>query len=141
MSDKTARQIVETGTVFEGVLKSEASLVVGGQVRGEVSAPALTVTKDASVIGKVRVNQLTSHGSLGGEIDAESVQLAGTVNDNTVIRSASLEVKLNESGENATQTTFGNCELYVGSPTNAGSQMSGDANDKHERLPLPISVN
>jgi len=140
MSDKTAKQIVEAGTEFEGVLRSEAPVVVSGQLKGEVNAPALTLTNDGSVYGKVRVKQLKSSGSLGGQIDAESVELSGSVSDNTVIRSTSLEVKLEESDDNRLHVSFGNCELYVGNPTKlASSQIKTDGNNK--QLQDPIVVN
>lgn len=141
MSDKAPTQTLEIGTEFEGVLRSEAPVVVSGQLRGEVNAPALTLTDDGSVFGKVNVKQVKSTGSLGGEINAESVQLSGSVSDNTVIRSASLEVKLRESDDNEFQVTFGNCELYVGSPVTGSSNQFPNERTKKEITQEPIAVN
>jgi cytoskeletal protein CcmA (bactofilin family) len=139
MSDKTPQQTLEIGTEFEGVLRSQNPVVVSGQLTGELNAPALTLTNDGSVFGKVRVNQLRSCGTLGGEIDAESVELSGSVSDNTVIRSKTLEAKLEESDGNTFNVTFGNCELFVGSPGNQSeSQMETDGNRK---LQDPVVVN
>lgn len=144
MSDnKTEKQtIVENGTEFEGVMRSQCPVVVSGQVKGEVSAPTLTLTNDGSVYGKIKVKQLKSAGSLGGEIDAESVELSGTVSDNTVIRSAALEVKLQESGGNKLQVSFGNCELQVGDPSKKSTtQMHGNGNKKEHSTHEPVGVN
>jgi cytoskeletal protein CcmA (bactofilin family) len=118
MSEKPVKQtIVEDGTEFEGVLRSKCAIVVSGQLKGEVSAPSLTLKPEGSVSGKIKVSQLKSEGSLGGEIDAESVELSGTVSDDTVIRAAALEVKLNQSGGSKLKVSFGNCELQVGEPS------------------------
>jgi cytoskeletal protein CcmA (bactofilin family) len=139
MSDNTPKQTLEIGTEFEGVLRSEAPVVVSGQLKGEVNAPALTLTDDGSVFGRVKVQQLKSSGSLGGEIDAESVELSGSVSDNTVIRSASLEVKLEEAGGDKLQVTFGNCELHIGDPTKTRAQPYTE--NKNNDFVVPVSVN
>lgn len=144
MSDnKIAKQtVVENGTEFQGVLRSECPVVVSGKVKGEVSAPELTLTSDGNVQGKIKVKQLKSEGSIGGEIDAESVELSGSVSDNTVIRSAALEVKLQESGGNRLQVSFGNCELQVGDPSKKSkSESHGGANKKEHSAPEPVAVN
>ena len=144
MSDnKTAKQtVIENGTEFEGVMRSQCPVVVSGQLRGEVSAPALTLTNDGSVQGKIKVKELKSQGSLGGEIDAESVELSGSVSENTVIRSAALEVKLQESGGNRLQVSFGNCELQVGYPSKKSkSESHGNTNKKEHSTPEPVAVN
>ena len=144
MSDnKIAKQtVVENGTEFQGVLRSECPVVVSGKVKGEVSAPELTLTSDGHVQGKIKVKQLKSEGSLGGEIDAESVELSGSVSENTVIRSAALEVKLQESGGNRLQVSFGNCELQVGDPSKKSkSESHGGANKKEHSAPEPVAVN
>jgi len=140
MSEKTAKQtIVETGTEFEGVLRSDCPVVVSGQLKGEVFAPTLTLTNEGSVVGKVKVKQLKSFGALGGEIDADSVELSGSVSDNTVIRSLALEVKLAESDGRKLQVSFGTCELQVGDPgKKAKSQMQADGNKKE---PEPVGAN
>lgn len=144
MSDnKTTKQtVVEHGTEFEGVMRSQCPVVVSGQIKGEVSAPSLTLTNDGNVYGKIKVKELKSQGSLGGEIDAESVELSGSVSDNTVIRSAALEVKLQESGGNKLQVSFGNCELQVGDTTKkAKSESHGSASKKEHSAPEPVAVN
>ena len=122
--------ILEEGTEIEGAVKSKCAIVVSGQVKGEISAPTLTVTESGSLNGKVKASQLSSHGALAGEIDAESVELAGKVSDSTIIRANTLEVKLNQNGGKKLQVSFGNCELQV-----------GDLNGKQEQPKQPAESN
>lgn len=112
------KTLVEQGTHFKGSFTSSCPVEVKGIVEGDVQAPALTVSAEGAVKGKVRVTDLRSDGELAGEFDAEVVRLAGTVRDNTVIRAKSLEVKLApERGR--MQVIFGECELEVGDPARA----------------------
>jgi cytoskeletal protein CcmA (bactofilin family) len=113
MADSPKQTILEDGTEIDGSVKSKCPITVSGKLKGEVLAPSLTITPSGSVQGQVKVSNLLSQGELAGEIEAESVELAGKVNDQTTIRAASLEVKLNQPG-NKIQVTFGNCELHVG---------------------------
>ena len=104
--------IIEDGTEFDGSVSSSCDIMLSGRLKGEVLAPALTVGPTGSVHGCVKVEQLVSEGEVSGEIDAQSVELSGKVNDRTVINADSLEVKLSKSS--GVQVTFGNCELRVG---------------------------
>jgi len=137
---KTVKQtIVESGTEFEGVVRSQCAIVVSGQLKGEVTAPSLTLKPEGSVHGKVKVSQLKSEGSLGGEIDAESVELSGSVSDNTVIRATALEVKLNQSAGSKVRVSFGNCELQVGDlAVKAKPEMNGNG-QKKEQAPKELA--
>lgn len=109
--------VLGEGTEFEGSIRSQCPITVSGNVRGDVSAPALTVTRSGSVHGRVKVSDLKSEGEIAGEIDAESVDLSGHVNDQTIIRAASLQVKLGQNGTGGKlQVSFGNCDLRVGNP-------------------------
>lgn len=105
--------LIEDDTEFKGTLSSKCPVVVKGAVEGEVIGPSLHVSPSGSVAGKVKVGELRSEGSLAGEFDADSVQLAGTVKSDTVIRARSLEVKL-APASGRMQVTFGQCELAVG---------------------------
>ena len=136
MSDKAKQTIVENGTEFEGTVRSKCPIVVSGQLKGEVSAPTLTLTSEGTVYGKVKASQLKSEGSLGGEIEADSVELSGSVSDDTVIRATALEVKLNQSAGNKLRVSFGNCELQVGD-TNAKSK----SDSHHGKKEQPELVN
>jgi cytoskeletal protein CcmA (bactofilin family) len=113
MSENPKQTILEDGTEFDGSVKSKCPITVSGKLKGEISAPSLTVTPSGSVHGQVKVSQLKSQGEISGDIEAESVELSGRVNDQTTIRATTLEVMLNQPG-NKLQVTFGNCELQVG---------------------------
>ena len=110
-SDK--RTIIEEGSELKGTLTSSCGVVVRGRLDGEIETPALTVSATGAVHGRAKVGQVESEGELSGEFDADVVRLAGTVKDNTVIRTKSLEVKL-DAGGGKMQVMFGECELAVG---------------------------
>jgi cytoskeletal protein CcmA (bactofilin family) len=107
------KTLVEEGTSFKGSLSSTCPVVVRGRVEGDVSAPSLQVSATGAVHGKVKVGEMQSHGELSGEFDAETVQLSGTVKDNTIVRAKSLEVKLAPTNGKM-QVVFGECNLEVG---------------------------
>src|SRR5438128_1375055 len=89
--------LIEEGTSFKGSMTSSCPIMVRGRIEGDVESPSLAVSSSGAVHGRAKVAQLRSEGELAGEFDADTVQLSGTVRDNTVIRAKSLEVKL-ESG-------------------------------------------
>lgn len=113
MDSSEKKTIIEEGTEFDGAMTSSCAISLSGKMKGELSAPSLTVTKSGSVHGQVMVEQLKSDGEVSGEIDADSVVLAGKVNDDTVIRANTLEVKLDQPN-GGLQVAFGNCSLRVG---------------------------
>jgi cytoskeletal protein CcmA (bactofilin family) len=133
MSEKVKQTIVENGTEFEGTVRSKCPIVVSGQLKGEVSAPSLTLTPEGSIHGKVKAKQLKSEGSLGGEIEADSVELSGSISDDTVIRATALEVKLNQSAGNKLRVSFGNCELQVGDTTAKTKSETQSSSQKKEQ--------
>jgi cytoskeletal protein CcmA (bactofilin family) len=107
------KTLVEEGTQFKGSLTSSCPVVVKGRVEGDVSAPSLQVSATGAVHGKVKVGEMQSHGELSGEFDADTVQLSGSVKDNTIVRAKSLEVKLAPTNGKM-QVVFGECTLDVG---------------------------
>lgn len=109
----TKQTVVEDDTEFRGTLHSKCPVVVKGTVDGEIAGPSLHVSATGTVSGHVKVTELRSEGTVGGEFDAEIVHLAGTVKNNTVIKAKSLEVKLTPK-DGRLQVTFGECELAVG---------------------------
>ena len=109
----TKQTVVEDDTEFRGTLHSKCPVVVKGTVDGEIAGPSLHVSSTGTVSGHVKVTELRSEGTVGGEFDAETVHLAGTVRNNTVIKAKSLEVKLSPR-DGRLQVTFGECELAVG---------------------------
>jgi cytoskeletal protein CcmA (bactofilin family) len=119
MSEAKKTTVIQDGTEVEGKIRSKSAIVVNGSVNGALQAPELTVTASGSVHGQVRVEQLVSEGELSGEIDAETVELSGSVGDRTVINADKLEVRLRQP--DGVQVTFGNCELRVGA-TRAGTE-------------------
>ena len=116
MSDKSIvsgkHTLVEEGTELQGTIKSNVPIVVMGKVEGEVTGPAIHVTTTGIVAGKVKVSSLISAGELAGEIEAETVKIAGRVRDKTVLRARTLEVTI--SRDSGTEVVFGECELAVG---------------------------
>jgi cytoskeletal protein CcmA (bactofilin family) len=113
MAEQMKQTVIESGTQIDGTIKSERPIVLSGHITGKITAPSLEITKEGTVNGTVTVNQFSCKGEVGGEVIAESVELAGRVSDSTVIKSKSLDVKLAQ-GEGGVQVTFGNCELHVG---------------------------
>ncbi len=113
MSTNSKQTVVEEGTEFKGTLLSNCPVVVRGRIEGDIDTPALTVSEKGAVHGKAKVGTIKSLGELSGEFDAEVVELAGRVKDNTIIRAKSLEVKL-ASDDAKMKITFGDCELAVG---------------------------
>ena len=105
--------VVEEGTEFRGTLTSSCPIDVRGRVEGELATPALTVSASGAVHGRAKVGEVRSLGEISGEFDADKVELAGVVRDNTVIRARSLDVKL-ASERGKLQIIFGECELSVG---------------------------
>jgi cytoskeletal protein CcmA (bactofilin family) len=115
------KTLVEEGTNFKGSATSTCPIVVRGRIEGEVQAPSLAISPSGAVHGKVRVGTVTSEGEIAGEYDAESVELSGTVRDNTVIRAKTLRVQLS-TVEGKMQVVFGTCELSVGDEPDSGKR-------------------
>lgn len=113
-SGSAKRTLVEEGTHFKGALSSNCPIEVKGRVEGEITAPALSVSESGAVHGRIKVGELSSQGELAGELDADVVQLSGTIKDSTIIRAKSLEVRL-AAPNGKMQLTFGDCQLEVGS--------------------------
>ena len=129
MSDNSKQTIIESGTEFEGSLKSDCAITLSGKLTGDVSAPSLTVTPYGSVEGRVRVSELKVQGRVAGDIEADEVVLSGSVSDETVIRAKKLEVTLAQP-ENGIQVTFGNCDLNVGDMTDRSKDKKKDKKEK-----------
>ena len=100
------RTLVEEGTKFKGSLTSTCPIVVQGSIEGNVEGPSLTVSATGAVSGAITTGDLKSAGRISGEFDVDTAQLAGSVASDTVIRAASLDLKLAvETGK--LQLTFG----------------------------------
>lgn len=138
MADSPKQTIVEDGTEIDGSVKSKCPITISGKLKGEILAPSLTITPSGSVQGQVKVSNLKSQGELAGEIEAESVELAGKVNDQTTIRATSLEVMLNQPGSKI-QVTFGNCELHVGDKA-AAAKPAAEPTKAVKPEPTPVAA-
>jgi len=125
------RTLVEEGTEFKGSFSSTCPILVRGRIIGDVVAPSLEVSATGAVHGRVKVGQIRSQGELSGEVEADVVQLSGTVKDNTVVRAKSLEVKL-AAPTGRMQVVFGDCVLDVG---DAPSQESAIAAAREPAAP------
>jgi cytoskeletal protein CcmA (bactofilin family) len=133
------KTLVEEGTQFKGSLSSSCPIVVRGKIEGDVTAPSLQVSSTGAVHGKVKVGDVQSQGELAGEIDADTVQLSGTVKDKTVVRAKSLEVKL-QPATGKMQVIFGECTLDVGdmpSKEAAVSAMKDEKSANGKSIPPP----
>lgn len=145
MAQPAAKQtLIEDDTEFKGKLSSKCPVVVKGSVDGEIAGPSLHVSTTGTVTGHVKVTELRSEGTIGGEFDAENIHLAGTVKNNTVIKARSLEVKLApQSGR--LQVTFGECELSVGevpskeAAVSTASSKDGGKNKDKEKEAQPAN--
>jgi cytoskeletal protein CcmA (bactofilin family) len=104
--------LIEEGTELKGSVSSSCPIMVRGRISGEVSTPALTVAPSGAVAGRVKVGTIVSTGEISGEIEADHASLSGRVNDETVIRARTLEVKL--ASEGRMTVTFGEARLEIG---------------------------
>jgi cytoskeletal protein CcmA (bactofilin family) len=109
---ETKATVIEEGTELKGTMNSSCAVLVRGHLEGELHAPMLAIAPSGAVEGKAKATRIESAGRLKGEFEAESVLLAGTIGDETLIRAKTLEVKLPSDGKMAAQ--FGECRLEVG---------------------------
>jgi cytoskeletal protein CcmA (bactofilin family) len=106
------RTLVDEGTEFRGGLTSTCPILVLGKIEGEVNGPALEVAPTGVVRGQIKVTELRCLGELAGQVQAETVQLAGRIREQTVISARSLEVVGGDAA--APPVQFGDCELSIG---------------------------
>jgi cytoskeletal protein CcmA (bactofilin family) len=123
------KTLVEEGTQFKGSLSSSCPIVVRGKIEGDVTAPSLQVSTTGAVHGKVKVGEMQSQGELAGEIDADMVQLSGSVKDKTVVRAKSLEVKLTPANGKM-EVIFGECSLDVGDMPSKDAAVSASKEER-----------
>ena len=100
------RTLVEEGTRFKGSLTSTCAILVQGSIEGDIEGPSVTVSATGAVSGKVAAGSLKSDGKIAGDFDVDTAQLAGSIENNTVVRATSLDLKVTvPSGK--LQLTFG----------------------------------
>jgi cytoskeletal protein CcmA (bactofilin family) len=112
VSDDKRTTVVESGTALTGTLSASCPVVVLGRLDGEVTGPTVEVARGGVLHGSVKATTLRSQGELSGSFEAEDVELAGRVLDDTVIKAKALQVSF--GGE--TGMVFGACELEIGDP-------------------------
>jgi cytoskeletal protein CcmA (bactofilin family) len=132
----TKRTLIEEGTEFKGTLTSKCPIEVNGAVEGDINGPSVSIAPSGVFSGKVKVEEFRSEGDIFGQIEATSVQLGGKVRDKTVIKAASLEVKLSTEGK---PLTFGECELAIGDEPNK-EQALANALAKKSPAPTPAKT-
>ncbi len=72
MSDNTNETIIAKGTRFEGAMKSDCNVTLGGKFDGEIAAPMLKVESGGTVDGRVEVTTLGSQGEVFCALDTVS---------------------------------------------------------------------
>lgn len=88
------KTIVEEGTELRGSMTATCPIVVQGSVEGEVTGPSIEVSATGKIAGKTTTGTLSSKGRIAGEIDVDVAQLSGTVAPKTVVKAATLDLKL-----------------------------------------------
>jgi cytoskeletal protein CcmA (bactofilin family) len=142
MSDKNGlptgkHTLIEEGTELKGSVSSNCPIVVVGKIEGDVTGPMIHIAATGVVAGKVNVKQLRSEGELAGEVEADVVQIAGTVRDKTRIRARSLEVTLNT--KKGMEVVFGECELAIGDEPDKQAAIAA-ATAQPEVAPSPVEA-
>src|SRR5262249_51803296 len=99
--------LVEEGTTLKGTVVSSCAVMVKGKIDANLTAPSLRVSDTGSIHGKVTVGEIVSESELSGEVEAELVQLTGVIRSDTVVRTKSLQVKLEAPSNRRIQISFG----------------------------------
>ncbi|MDB5215264.1 MAG: hypothetical protein JWO86_3191 [Myxococcaceae bacterium] len=100
------RTLVEEGTRFKGSLTSTCPILVQGSIEGDIEGPSLTVSATGAVSGKIAAGALKSDGKISGDFDVDTAQLAGSIENNTVVRASALDLKVTVPNGKL-QLTFG----------------------------------
>jgi cytoskeletal protein CcmA (bactofilin family) len=123
--------IVEEGTALEGTLAASCPVLVLGRIEGEVTGPTIEVFGSGTIHGKVKATTLRSRGELSGHFEADDIELAGRVLDDTVIRAKALQVSF--GGDEG--MVFGSCELEIGEAPDKSAAVR-DANAARRTRPV-----
>jgi cytoskeletal protein CcmA (bactofilin family) len=101
--------VVEEGTSLKGSLSSSCPVNVLGKVEGDVTGPLIEVAGTGSIRGTVKAGTIRSRGELSGRFEADEIELAGRVLDDTVIKAKALQL-----APGASEIVFGACQLEIG---------------------------
>lgn len=109
------KSVIEEGTSFKGAINASSPVLVRGTFEGEITGAAVEIDRGGVMLGKAKVSELRCRGEMGGEFEAENVEIGGRVRDKTIIRARSLLVAPGADQE-AHAPLFGECQLEVGDP-------------------------
>jgi cytoskeletal protein CcmA (bactofilin family) len=98
--------IVQEGTEFKGDFSSSCPIVVNGRIEGDVKAPTVTVTDSGVLHGRVAAKTIACRGSVAGILEADAIELSGTIAQNTIVRAQRLRLNI--------ESTSGRIELAFG---------------------------
>jgi cytoskeletal protein CcmA (bactofilin family) len=124
--------IVEEGTSLKGSLSSSCPVNILGKVDGEVTGPIVEVATSGSIKGVVKATTIRSRGELSGRFEADEIELAGRVLDDTVIKAKALMLAPGASG-----IVFGACTLEIGDAPDKAQAVREAGNTKRPRAESP----
>jgi cytoskeletal protein CcmA (bactofilin family) len=88
----SAPSILSDDLTIEGDIVSEGEVHINGTVKGDVTAPKLTLGEDGAITGTVEVDHAVVGGKLAGRLTAASVVLLGTARVTADITHVSLAI-------------------------------------------------
>lgn len=77
-SGRAAATTIASGATIQGSLTATGDVVVDGVVNGDVRSGSVTVGRDGEVNGAIRAETATIRGKVTGDVQARTIQLAGT---------------------------------------------------------------
>ena len=85
--------VINAGLTIVGNLQSEADVVIGGTVEGDISSRSLTVSEGAMVTGTIQSSSVEVRGKVEGQVHAATVKVArsGHVNGDIYYESLSID--------------------------------------------------
>ena len=90
--DDSPPSILSDDLKIEGNIVSEGEVHINGTVKGDVTAPKLTLGEDGAITGTVEVDDAVIGGKLAGRLTATSVVLLGTARITADITHVSLAI-------------------------------------------------
>jgi cytoskeletal protein CcmA (bactofilin family) len=98
--------VVQEGTDFRGDFTSSCPIIVNGRVEGAVKAPSVTVSESGALHGNVEAKAIACRGTVSGVLEADLIELSGTIAQNTIVRAQRLRLNID--------STSGRIELAFG---------------------------
>ena len=136
MSEVSTRTtIVEEGTTLKGSLSSSCPVNILGKVDGDVTGPLVEVAGSGSIRGTVKAATIRSRGELSGRFEADEIELAGRVLDDTVIKAKALQLAPGASG-----IVFGACTLEIGDAPDKAQAVREAGTPRKQPRPDPAPI-